>query len=253
MSAGCARRSTAVTIPIQSAPSAVPAMRSMTGLGRRRDWSRCRPAVSKRVEPRQSAGADRSTPERSPVAAHMGRLIGDARVVRAIGQAGDGLAAAKEEIGIAWIADGPAAGLLVEFEQRAALAERDDVVEQLRFQLDIEFVGLGERGVAPYRRPRDPQHVGMGARLARARSDSPSRCTLPITALRVMPPSSAAIWLADNPSVQSFFSVSTRSSVQVMPQIPRQSPRRRSPDRIPLRAWTTTSWPDAYPRHRFTL
>src|SRR5215831_11166253 len=86
-----------------------------------------------------------------------------------------------------------------------------------------------------------------------ARPDKPSRCTLPITALRVMPPSSAAIWLADNPSVQSFFSVSTRSSVQVMPQIPRQSPRRRSPDRIPLRAWATTSWPDAYPRHRFTL
>ena len=51
-----------------------------------------------------------------------------------------------------------------------------------------------------------------------ARPDKPSRCTLPITALRVMPPSSAAIWLADNPSVQSFFSVSTRSSVQVMPQ-----------------------------------
>src|SRR5215471_7026156 len=63
-----------------------------------------------------------------------------------------------------------------------------------------------------------------------ARPDKPSRCTLPITALRVMPPSSAAIWLADNPSVQSFFSVSTRSSVQVMPQIPRQSPRRRGPD-----------------------
>src|SRR5499426_4205317 len=60
-----------------------------------------------------------------------------------------------------------------------------------------------------------------------ARPESPSRCTLPITALRVMPPSSAAIWLAESPSVQSFFSVSTRSSVQVMPQIPRQSPRRK--------------------------
>src|SRR5262249_57675038 len=36
------------------------------------------------------------------------------------------------------------------------------------------------------------------------------------------------------PSVQSFFSVSTRSSVQVMPQIPRQSSRRRSPDGILL-------------------
>src|SRR6187200_2085408 len=50
-----------------------------------------------------------------------------------------------------------------------------------------------------------------------ARPDNPSRCTLPITALRVMPPSSAAIWLADKPSVQSFFSNSTRSSVQLMP------------------------------------
>src|SRR5262245_10978471 len=49
-----------------------------------------------------------------------------------------------------------------------------------------------------------------------ARPESPSRCTLPITALRVTPPSSAAIWLADNPSAHSFFSNSTRSSVQVM-------------------------------------
>jgi hypothetical protein len=29
------------------------------------------------------------------------------------------------------------------------------------------------------------------------RLDNPSRCTLPITALRVTPPSSLAIWLAD--------------------------------------------------------
>src|SRR5499426_4308473 len=166
MSAGCARRSTAVTIPIRSARFAAPAMRSMTGLERRRDWNQRRP-VSKHVKPGRGALADRSTPERSPVAAHMGRLIGDARVVRAIGQAGDGLAAAKEEVGMAWIADRPAAGLLVELEQGAALAERDDVVEQLRFQLDIGFVGLGERGVAPYRRPRNPQHMRMGACLAR--------------------------------------------------------------------------------------
>src|SRR5712692_3708292 len=38
-----------------------------------------------------------------------------------------------------------------------------------------------------------------------------------------------------------------------MPQVPRQSPRRRSPDRIRLRAWATTGWPDAYSRYRFTL
>src|SRR5258708_4755262 len=49
-----------------------------------------------------------------------------------------------------------------------------------------------------------------------ARPDRPRRCTLPITALRVMPPSSAAIWLADRPSDQSFLSSSTRSSVHDM-------------------------------------
>src|SRR5436305_12593104 len=48
-----------------------------------------------------------------------------------------------------------------------------------------------------------------------ARPESPSRCTLPITALRVTFPSSAAIWLAERPASQSFFSCSTRSSVQV--------------------------------------
>src|SRR3954447_11421060 len=47
-----------------------------------------------------------------------------------------------------------------------------------------------------------------------ARPDRPKRWTLPITALRVMPPSSAAIWLADRPSAHSFFRSSTRSSVQ---------------------------------------
>src|SRR5260221_14526578 len=49
-----------------------------------------------------------------------------------------------------------------------------------------------------------------------ARPESPSRCTFPITALRVTPPSSAAIWLAESPSAQSFLSNSTRSSVQVI-------------------------------------
>src|SRR5579863_4385722 len=48
-----------------------------------------------------------------------------------------------------------------------------------------------------------------------ARPERPSRCTLPITALRVTFPSSAAIWLAESPASQSFFSCSTRSSDQV--------------------------------------
>jgi hypothetical protein len=46
------------------------------------------------------------------------------------------------------------------------------------------------------------------------RPESFKRCTLPITALRLTPPSCAAIWLALKPSLHSFFSSSTRSSVQ---------------------------------------
>src|SRR6202795_2377576 len=57
---------------------------------------------------------------------------------------------------------------------------------------------------------------GDALELLLARPESPSRCTLPITALRVMPPSSAAIWLADSPSVHSFFRSSTRSSVHII-------------------------------------
>src|SRR5690242_21246991 len=49
-----------------------------------------------------------------------------------------------------------------------------------------------------------------------ARPERPRRCTLPITALRVTPPSSAAIWLADKPSAHSFFRSSTLSSVQLI-------------------------------------
>ena len=44
----------------------------------------------------------------------------------------------------------------------------------------------------------------------------PSRCALPITALRETPPSSSAIWLAVMPWVQSAFSRSIRSSVHDM-------------------------------------
>src|SRR5580704_5892198 len=63
---------------------------------------------------------------------------------------------------------------------------------------------------------------GRGAALdvLLARPDRPSRCTLPMTALRVMPPSSAAIWLAERPSDHSFFKSSTRSSVHDMPSPP---------------------------------
>jgi hypothetical protein len=44
----------------------------------------------------------------------------------------------------------------------------------------------------------------------------PRRCALPITALRLTPPSSSAIWLAVWPASQSFLSCSMRSSVHAM-------------------------------------
>src|SRR3569832_1839027 len=73
-----------------------------------------------------------------------------------------------------------------------------------------------------------------------ARPGRPSRCTLPITALRVMPPSSAAIWLADSPSDHSFLRSSTRSSVQLMGSWPpspssESIPVRRAPLQAPER------------------
>src|ERR1700687_99319 len=49
-----------------------------------------------------------------------------------------------------------------------------------------------------------------------ARPERPRRWTLPITALRVIPPSSAAIWLADSPSAHSFVRSATLSSVQLI-------------------------------------
>ena len=149
MSAACARRSTAATIPIRSAPCAVPVMRSMIASARR---------------------VDRSGSELPSIPAHMRRLVGHARVIGAIGQAGDGLPAAKEEVGLPGIPNRPAAGFLRELEQATALAERDNVVDELRLRLDIGLIGVGECGIAPDRRPRDPQHVRMGARLARTRS-----------------------------------------------------------------------------------
>src|SRR3977135_2445375 len=57
------------------------------------------------------------TPEWPPVATHIRRLMRDARRVGAVGQAGDALAAAEEEVGVAGVADRPAAGLLGELEQ----------------------------------------------------------------------------------------------------------------------------------------
>src|SRR5262249_16621944 len=162
----------------------------------------------------------------------------------------------------AGIADRPAAGLLVEFEQGAALAKRNDVVDEVRLELDLEVVGLGERGVTPYRGPRDPQHMRMRARLAGWRSSGGwrfggARQTEPVHFADHGIAGNAAKFRGDLARRQSLCpEFLQRFDALIGPghaAIPRQSPRRRSPDRIPLRAWATTSWPDAYPRHRFTL
>src|SRR4051812_48356036 len=57
-----------------------------------------------------------------PVAPGRRRLVGDAPVITAIGRAGDGLAAAEIEICLTRVADRPVAFVVIEFEQRAALA-----------------------------------------------------------------------------------------------------------------------------------
>src|SRR2546430_8476890 len=116
-------------------------------------------SAPKPIRPQQLASCMSS---KSPVAANLGRLIGDARVIGAVGQARERLAAAEEEVGATGIADRPAAGLLGEFEQCAALTEWDDVVDQLGLGLHIKFVGVRKRGVAPHRRARYPQHVRLG-------------------------------------------------------------------------------------------
>ena len=119
--------------------------------------------------------------------------------------------------------------LFRQLQDRAALSDRNDVLDHLGLGLEIGLVGIGARAVLPrIAGPREPHHVlvacaacagrGTEADALLARPDSPRRCTLPITELRVTPPSSAAIRLADSPSAQSFLSNSTRSSVHVMRQ-----------------------------------
>ena len=49
-----------------------------------------------------------------------------------------------------------------------------------------------------------------------ARPERPKRCTLPITALRVTPPSCVATCEALSPSIHNFVSIATRSSVHAI-------------------------------------
>ena len=99
-------------------------------------------------------------------AAIGGGLIGDARVMRAIGQARERLAAAEEEFRARGIADRPVAGGLVQFEQRQPLAHRHHIVEGDRIGLHLDLEGVRERGVAARNRTRHPHHLLRRTRLA---------------------------------------------------------------------------------------
>src|SRR4051795_11567525 len=79
------------------------------------------PGSAERHEECRSASGTRDLPRRLArlPAAVGGRLVGDARVMSAIGQALQRLAAAEEEIRAGRIADRPMAGALAEFQQRA--------------------------------------------------------------------------------------------------------------------------------------
>src|SRR5947209_14374552 len=98
-----------------------------------------------------------------------GGLVGNARMMRAVGQAGQRLAAAKEEIRAGGIADRPMASGLIQFQQRYSLAHWNDIVvgDRIRFQLDFE--SMRQRGIAARSGTGDPHHVLGGPRLALAR------------------------------------------------------------------------------------
>src|SRR5713226_7989887 len=89
------------------------------------------------------------------------RLVGDPAVIAAVRHAHDRLAAAEEEIRLSRVPDRPMAFFVIELDQRAALTDRDDVVDQLRLGLEVVFVSGArcEGGIAAYRRSHAPEQV----------------------------------------------------------------------------------------------
>src|SRR5438105_12030981 len=69
-----------------------------------------------------------------------GGLVGDARMMCAVGQAGQRLAAAEKEIRAGGIADRPMASGFIQFQQRHSLAHWNDIVvgDRIGFQLVFE-------------------------------------------------------------------------------------------------------------------
>ena len=173
------------------------------------------------------------------LAALGNRLVGQLGMVGAIGRAVRGFAAAEMEVVFQRIADRPFARALGQFRQAQTAGNRHDDVAGCRL---VGGDGMDGPGV-------DAVLVDLAAFSARDRPNDRARCegrgarcdggallgagcgriaaglgaagrlrrwTLPMTALRLTPPSCAAIWLALKPSAQSLVSLSTRSSVQFM-------------------------------------
>src|SRR5262245_46949699 len=95
------------------------------------------------------------------------RLVGDARMITAVGETFGRLATAEGEVGITRIADRPAAAAVIQLDQRTALTHRNDILHHLRFGREIKIVDRRQRGIAAHRRA-NAQH-GVRARLARSR------------------------------------------------------------------------------------
>src|SRR6266480_6038205 len=98
-----------------------------------------------------------------------GGLISNPRVIGAIRQAGYRVAATEKEVVTTGVADRPAAGLLVEFQNGPALADWNDVVDQFRFGLQFEIVSMRQCRIATDRCAADAQHMRRRTRLARPR------------------------------------------------------------------------------------
>ena len=91
---------------------------------------------------------------------------------------------------------------------RGAAAARQRPAERRRFGLGGLGGAAAGAGAAFFASFSSPGFTGEG------RCSRPRRWALPITALRLTPPSSSAIWLAVAPSCHIFFRRSMRSSVQ---------------------------------------
>src|SRR5579872_4383751 len=98
--------------------------------------------LAERREERRTASGTRDLPRRLRrlTAAVARRLIGDARMVRAIGKAGQRLAAAEEEFRTRGVANRPMTGGIAQFKQRQSLVDWHDIVvgDRIGVELDLE-------------------------------------------------------------------------------------------------------------------